>query len=120
MVVIMVTVPDERNRGGRPPGALSLRTREFRWRAVKLANSYVPEVIEFWAKVMRNADGKYTTMEQIAASDRIMDRALGKPPQSIAMASEQKTQQILEVRWRPPSPDDTSNIIEPEPVGGRE
>ena len=52
---------------------------------------------------------------RIACSDRLMDRAHGKPPQSMEGHITEQRKQILEVRWMKPDPNDHSKLIEPEP-----
>ena len=44
-----------------------------------------------------------------------MDRAYGKPAQSVEAAITEHRKQIVEVRWMPPDPNDNSKLIEPEP-----
>ena len=95
-----------------------MRARERRWMAVKLAYSHVPAVVRFWASVMD--DPAQPIEARIRVSELLMDRAVGRVPTPVAVASEQREHRVLEIRWRSPDPSDTSNIIEPEPIGGGE
>jgi len=56
---------------------------------------------------------------RLAAADRLMDRAYGKPPQAVMMdASSQETslrKVVHEVRWMLPDPNDRSVVTIPEP-----
>jgi hypothetical protein len=67
----------------------------------------------FLAKTV--ADPKGDFWEKMAAAKELMNRAFGKPPQSIEAHFQEQKRQILEVRWLPPDPNDRSRLIEPEP-----
>jgi len=113
--------------------------RMIRHRLAETCALYTPKIIRFWAAVLENAPvpdidevtgevkrytngtvkmrRPYTTAEQFAASDRLMDRTFGKP---LAVAESKDTRQELsvrrvEVKWLPRDPADTSKRIAPEP-----
>ncbi len=52
---------------------------------------------------------------RIACSDRLMDRAYGKPVQVTNESVTEHRRTILEVKWLPPDPNDHSIEIKPEP-----
>jgi acyl-CoA synthetase (AMP-forming)/AMP-acid ligase II len=77
------------------------------------AASHVPKIMQWWAELYQ--DEKQPMSVRIAASDRLVDRALGRPTQAIENPEEGKVQRTLIVRWMPPDPNDRSKVIEPEP-----
>jgi hypothetical protein len=79
-----------------------------RYRVMELAAAYTPEIIEFWGRVFR--DEKAPLTARLHASDRLMERAYGKPAQAVEVAQASKI--IYEVRWLPPDPNDRSRLIE--------
>jgi hypothetical protein len=81
--------------------------------AAAFAASHVPKIMQWWAELYQ--DEKQPMSVRIAASDRLVDRALGRPTQAVERSEEGEVQRTLIVRWMPPDPNDRSNIIEPEP-----
>ena len=72
-----------------------------------------PKCVEFWVKHMTNEKNDF--WERLACSEKLMERAFGRPSQSIEANVLEQRKQILEVRWLPPDPNDRSRLIEPEP-----
>ena len=103
----------ELNRIGRPPGSITIADRSLRLKMALACAEHFPLCVDFLAKTV--ADPKGDFWEKLAASKELMNRAFGKPPQSIEAHFEQQKRQILEVRWLPPDPNDRSRLIEPEP-----
>lgn len=131
-----------KRRIGRPKAtAVGLAERIERYRLGERCAEFTDEVIDFWAEVLtgkvqepaRNQYGvpmidkvtkqpimrdKYTTEHRMMASDRLMERAYGRP--ITVMDIDQKTRSqtlsksVIEVRWLPPDPADTSKRIPPE------
>jgi hypothetical protein len=107
----------------------NINERLERFRVAEKCAAYTDEGIAFLGKVLRNEpreiiqDGKrvlvwdYTTKDQFDAFDRLFDRAFGRPftPVQVDERQQMLTKIIHECRWLPPSPDDHSRIIEPEP-----
>jgi|ERR1700733_8584553 hypothetical protein len=97
----------------RPKRAVTIADRAVRLQAAAFAASHVPKIMQWWAELYQ--DEKQPMSVRIAASDRLVDRALGRPTQGVDATLNQETKQILEVRWMPPDPNDRSNITVPEP-----
>jgi hypothetical protein len=132
----MVAILTKR-RVGRPKAtAVGVAERIERYYLAEKCAEFTDEVIRFWVSVMRNkpvavyVDGKplmrngkqvtedkYTVEQQFMASDRLMERAYGRPIQVMDVDQNTKEQTIrrIEVRWLPPDPRDTSKHIEQEP-----
>ena len=75
------------------------------------ARQYANEALRVIASV--SMDEKQPASLRLTAANNLLDRAYGKPPQAVLGALPR--QQILEVRWLPPDPNDRSRLIEPEP-----
>ena len=80
-----------------------------------------PKVFAFWmealeAKATYEQGGqrflKYTVQDQFEAAKCIMDYGYGRPVQPLTGAFQEKTHQILEVRWLPPRADDNSKSVD--------
>jgi hypothetical protein len=97
----------------RPKRAVTIADRAVRLQAAAFAASHVPKIMQWWAELYQ--DEKQPMSVRIAASDRLVDRALGRPTQAIENPEEGKVQRTLIVRWMPPDPNDRSNVIQPEP-----
>ena len=69
--------------------------------------------MQFWADVYQ--DEKQPINVRLAAGDRLLDRALGRPTQAIENPEEGELKRTVTVRWLPPDPNDRSRYIEPEP-----
>jgi hypothetical protein len=72
-----------------------------------------PKCVEFWVQHISNEKNDF--WERLACSEKLMERAFGRPSQSIEANVLEARKQILEVRWLPPDPNDRSRLIEPEP-----
>jgi hypothetical protein len=132
----MVAILTKR-RVGRPKAtAVGIGERLERYALAERCAVFTEEVIQFWVSVLRNKqvpvyiDGKpltrngkpvteqkYTCEQQFQATDRLMERAYGRPIQVMDVDQNTKEQTIrrIEVRWLPPDPRDTSKHIEQEP-----
>jgi hypothetical protein len=97
----------------RPKRAITIADRAVRLQAAAFAASHVPKIMQWWAELYQ--DEKQPMSVRIAASDRLVDRALGRPTQAIENPEEGEAQRTLIVRWMPPDPNDRSNVIQPEP-----
>jgi hypothetical protein len=97
----------------RPKRAITIADRAVRLQAAAFAASHVPKIMQWWAELYQ--DEKQPMSVRIAASDRLVDRALGRPTQAIENPEEGEVQRTLIVRWMPPDPNDRSNVIQPEP-----
>ena len=93
---------------GRPKGSITIADRSLRLQMATEAARLYPEVIAFWAKVLRNEENQYSVDDQLEASDRIMAYGFGKPPQAIEANFQERKHEILEVRWMPPDPNPAS------------
>jgi hypothetical protein len=119
----------KRRKTVRAQTAHGINERLKRYRLSEKCAEFTPEVLAFWAKVLRNEprevtrDGRkflvwdYTTDDQFKAGDRLMDRAYGKPPMAMQIdgRQEQLKEIIYTIRWLPPDRNDHSRVIEPEP-----
>jgi hypothetical protein len=115
---------------GRPRGTtVGINERLERYRISERCAEFTDEILDFWAKVLRNSlveverDGKkvmvrkYTVEQQFMASDRLMDRAYGKAA-AVAQVDQHLREMVvrkIHVTWLPPDPTDTSRYVPPEP-----
>jgi hypothetical protein len=97
----------------RPKRAITIADRAVRLQAAAFAASHVPKIMQWWAELYQ--DEKQPMSVRIAAGDRLVDRALGRPTQAVERSEEGEVQRTLIVRWMPPDPNDRSNVIQPEP-----
>lgn len=70
------TQPPEKNRGGRPKGAVNKATRDVR----ELAQQYTAEALTTLAAIMREGNNEQA---RIAAAKELLDRGHGKSTQPI-------------------------------------
>jgi hypothetical protein len=128
---------------GRPRSTLvGLQERMKRYQVAERCAELTPEIIAFWARVVRNENlpivlrmqaadrlmdraygrprktiGRFSLRMQ--AADRLMDRAYGRPPVAMeidATNPEMSPKKVVHiVKWLPPDPNDHSKVIEPEP-----
>ena len=70
-------------------------------------------MLDFWFNTMMDQNAEMS--HRITCSFALMDRAYGKPTQSLEANVAEHRKQILEVKWLPPDPNDHSKLIEPEP-----
>jgi hypothetical protein len=133
----MVAIITKR-RVGRPKAtAVGVGERIERYHLAEKCAEFTDEIIGFWVSVLRNkqvpvyingkplrtksgqpvTEDKYTVEQQFQASDRLMERAYGRPIQVMDVDQTTREQSIrrIEVRWLPPDPRDTSKHIEQEP-----
>jgi len=117
--------------------SFGIQERIDRYRLSEWCAEFTPEVIAFWAKVLRNEpvpvvvngevlrnkkgkvvmSPRYTPEHVFMATDRLMERAFGRPV-TVAEVNENIREQSVrkvEVRWLPPDPADTSKHIPQEP-----
>jgi hypothetical protein len=97
----------------RPRRAVTIADRAVRLQAAAFAASHVPKIMQWWAELYQ--DEKQPMSVRIAASDRLVDRALGRSTPAIENPEEGEVKRTLIVRWMPPDPNDRSKVIEPEP-----
>ena len=104
----------KRPGAGRPKGSRALTllapTGE-RMAFYEAARHYDQEALRVIASVMM--DDKQPASLRLAAANDLLDRGYGKPPQAVVSA--QPRQQILEVRWLPPDPNDRSRAVDLKP-----
>jgi hypothetical protein len=106
----------KRRKTVRAQTAHGINERIERYRLAEQCAEFTPEVIAFWAKVLRNEprvirqNGKvirvwdYTTDDQFRAADRLMDRGYGKPPwrcRSTGASSSSRISSTLCAGFRP-------------------
>jgi hypothetical protein len=63
-------------------------------------------------------DEKQPASLRLAAANDLLDRAYGRPPMAVqvdAISREPAPKRVIEVRWLPPDPSDTSRYVAPEP-----
>lgn len=63
-------------------------------------------------------DEKQPASLRLAAANDLLDRAYGRPPMTVqvdANSRETAPKKVIEVRWLPPDPHDTSRYVAPEP-----
>ena len=108
----------EKRRVGRPmTTSVGINERVKRYRLQERCAELTDDCIALWSSMVRNENCPWVL--RLAAADRLMDRAYGKPPHAVMMdATSQETslrKVIHEVRWLPPDPNDRSAYIAPEP-----
>jgi hypothetical protein len=100
---------------GRPRRALALADRKLRAEAAKVAGSHVVKILEFFAEVYQ--DKSRPDLVRLAAADRLLDRALGRPTSSSAVldadAGKATRAHVYRFSWLPSGPNDHSVVIEP-------
>jgi hypothetical protein len=115
----------------RPPSINpGIANRRKIWQIAERCAQFTPEYEALLGKVLRgepiqsfDVDGKlkYTEYPEIAdridAGERLMNRAFGRPHQSVEVdqSAVTMTKVIHEVRWLPPDPNDRSVVTVPEP-----
>jgi len=129
-------------RAGRPRfTAVGISERIERYKLGEKCAEHTDECIDLWVRIMRNEpeiemlDGNprkvlngpnkgkqmykrpYSPEQQLAASDRLMERAYGRAVTVMDVDQETRkmtmNKRIIEVRWLPPDPADTSKRIAP-------
>jgi hypothetical protein len=108
----------EKRRVGRPmTTSVGINERVKRYRLQERCAELTDDCIELWTSMIRNPSCPWVF--RLAAADRLMDRAYGKPPQAVMMDAtghETSLRKVIhEVRWMPPDPADRSAYIAPEP-----
>ena len=108
----------EKRRVGRPKTTMvGIAERIERYRLQEKCAELTDECIALWSSMVRNPSCPWVL--RLAAAERLMDRAYGKPPQAVMMdATSQETslrKVIHQVSWLPPDPADHSRVTEPEP-----
>jgi hypothetical protein len=103
---------------GRPRSTLvGFQERMKRYQVAERCAELTPEIIAFWARVVRNEN--LPIVLRMQAGDRLMDRAYGRPPVAMeidATNREMPPKKVVHiVKWLPPDPSDHSKDIEPEP-----
>jgi hypothetical protein len=96
---------------------MGIMERIERYRLAEKCAEFTPQVIALWKQIVE--DERLPHALRLAAADRLMDRAYGRP--AVAVQVDQTTREmalkkvIYEVRWLPPDPSDHSVRIAPEP-----
>jgi hypothetical protein len=108
----------EKRRVGRPKTTtVGIAERIERYRLQEKCAALTDECIELWTSMIRNPSCPWVL--RLAAADRLMDRAYGKPPQAVMMdatKSETSLRKVVhQVSWLPPDPNDRSVVTIPEP-----
>ena len=108
----------EKRRVGRPKTTMvGIAERIERYRLQEKCAELTDDCITLWLSMVSNPNCPWVL--RLAAADRLMDRAYGKPPQAImkgATSQETSLRKIVhEVSWLPPDPNDRSAYIAPEP-----
>ena len=103
----------------RPVGRPKVSTMERieRCRLAEQCAEFTPQVIALWKQIVE--DERLPHALRLAAADRLMDRAYGRP--AVALQVDQTSREMTlkkvvhEVRWMPPDPNDRSVETIPEP-----
>jgi hypothetical protein len=108
----------EKRRVGRPQTtSMGINERVKRYRLQERCAELTDDCIALWSTMV--TDPCCPWVLRLAAADRLMDRAYGKPPQAVMMdatSREASLRKVIhEVRWLPPDPNDCSAYIAPEP-----
>jgi len=82
----------KREGAGRPKGAVNKATADIR----EAAQQYSDEALAVLAEVMKTGD---SAASRVAAANSILDRAHGKPRQSVEVEADVTTR-ITEIEWR--------------------
>ena len=95
---------------------MNIMERMKRYQLAEKCAAYTPEVIEFWASVLRNRKLPHALRMQ---ADRLMDRGFGRPPVAVEVDQTRREEVVKRieylVHWLPKAPDVHSRVIEPEP-----
>jgi hypothetical protein len=109
----------KRRGAGRPKGSRALTllapTGE-RMAFYEAARQYDKEALRLIASVMM--DATQPTSLRLAAANDLLDRAYGRPPIAVQvdeMSRGPAPKRVIEVRWLPSDPNDTSRHVPPEP-----
>jgi hypothetical protein len=108
----------EKRRVGRPKTTMvGIAERIERYKLMEKCAQTTNKCIALWESMVDNPNCPWVL--RLEAADRLMDRAYGKPPQSVMMdatACETSRRKVVhEVRWMPPDPNDRSVETIPEP-----
>jgi hypothetical protein len=108
----------EKRRVGRPMTTMvGIGERIERYKLMEKCAQTTDKCISLWESMVDNENCPWIL--RLAAADRLMDRAYGKPPQGVLMdATSQETslrKVIHQVQWLPSDPADRSVLTEPEP-----
>ena len=103
----------EKRRVGRPKTTMvGIAERMECYRLQEKCAELTDDCIALWSSMVSNPSCPWVL--RLAAADRLMDRAYGKPPQAVVMdatTSETSLRKVIhEVRWLPPD-----HYIPPEP-----
>ena len=85
---------------------LGAAERMARYRLMELCARHTEKAATFYAKVLE--DEAMPVELRMAAADRLLDRAYGKPPQALVGHQDAQVRHIVSVRWLPPDPNDRS------------
>jgi hypothetical protein len=103
---------------GCPKGStMGIMERIERYRLAEMCAEFTPQVIALWKQIVE--DERLPHALRLAAADRLMDRAYGRP--AVALQVDQTSREMTlkkvvhEVRWMPPDPNDRSVETIPEP-----
>jgi hypothetical protein len=101
----------EKRRVGRPrTTTVGINERVKRYRLAERCAESTPQVIALWKQMVE--DKKLPYALRLAASDRLMDRAFGRPATAVSVDQtkhEMSLRKVVhEVRWLPPDPNDRS------------
>jgi hypothetical protein len=109
----------KRRGAGRPKGSRALTllapTGE-RMAFYEAARQYDKMALQVIVSVVM--DEKQPASLRLAAANDLLDRAYGRPPMAVQvdeMSREPALKKVIEIRWLPPDPNDTSRYIAPEP-----
>jgi hypothetical protein len=108
----------EKRRVGRPKTTtVGIAERIERYRLQEKCAALTDNCIALWSSMVNNPNCPWVL--RLAAADRLMDRAYGKPPQGVLMdatSQEASLRKVVhEFRWMPPDPNDRSTVTIPEP-----
>jgi hypothetical protein len=109
----------KRRGAGRPKGSRALTliapTGE-RMAFYEAARQYDKKALQVIVSVLM--DEKQPASLRLAAANGLLDRAYGRPLVAVQVdeiTRETALRKVIEIRWLPPDPNETSNYVAPEP-----
>ena len=102
-------------RFGAPKASSAIADRKQRFEFSQKCAEVADEILQFKLATFRNTN--LPVADRDRAADWISNRAFGRVPLPVEASGDiaERIHHTYEVRWLPPDPADTSNVIEPEP-----
>lgn len=100
------------NRAPNRPKLPTFEERLKRSKIVQKCSEFADEIVAFHIETMR--DPQQGRRDRLTAGQWVYEQAFGKAKQQVEVDQPGLVRHVHIVRWLPPDPNDTSNVIEPE------